>query len=95
MTSIRLVLPQRGWSQLEPPAALGSAELQPSCGGLAGPGSELVEPGWRRLGYSSAMAPDFPNLILSHPVSSLVVEVFVYAPKSAALKCTLINLGER
>ena len=31
-----LVLPRRGWSQLEPPATPGSAELQPSCGGLAG-----------------------------------------------------------
>jgi hypothetical protein len=43
----------------------------------------------------AADGPDLPNLITPILVSSLMVEVFVYAPKSAALKRTLSNLIRR
>jgi hypothetical protein len=43
----------------------------------------------------AADSPDLPNLITRILVSSLMVEVFVYAPKSAAPKHTLSNLSRR
>ena len=50
--SVYIVLPWRSWSQLEPSATLGSAELQPSHGNLTWPSLKLVMPSWRWLSHS-------------------------------------------
>ena len=59
-----MVLHSVATAQLEPRAALISAELQPSCGDLAQPGLELADPSWRWLEPGSAVAAKFRTFLI-------------------------------